>query len=319
MRTAYAHDSVTPQEMKEKALTRVLVHLLLAFFLANAANKFFTADLDADAKRYALIFDFAGEAPDQYRILPLLALKALCQWTSFHTAVLIFNFALGFISLELFVPFLRKYPVQTRYTFSVLFSAGFIYTLYTGWRPDTLGLLVLCQVTALVGWKMPQGMPRNVVLTLLLAAMAFSRAEIALLTGVFLALHGRRQWVWLVVWCGMAIGVQFLLSRYLFPSATYQTQKVMLADNLRLYYILRNPATWLLAAVCIIWWRGLSTYVRRTYRKFYYFYLIGISYLLLVLVIGRLNELRLYLPFLPLLMMMLNSESTDDGKKVSPI
>ncbi|MEM7039731.1 MAG: hypothetical protein AAF570_22345, partial [Bacteroidota bacterium] len=67
---------------------RLLFHALLAFFLANAANKFFVVDLEYEMENgfYARIFNFQGDAPDQYRILPLLPLKLLCDQLPFNHA-----------------------------------------------------------------------------------------------------------------------------------------------------------------------------------------------------------------------------------------
>jgi hypothetical protein len=298
---------------------RVLIHLLLAAFLSNAANKFFVADVEADASRYDLIFRSLGEAPDQYRILPLLGLKALCHWMPFHTAVLVFNFVLGFVCLELFMPLLGAWKWRTKMAFSVLFSAAYIYTLYTGWRPDTLGLLAICQLVTLLALRVPQGVVWVVAMTLGLIALAFSRAEMALVYAFVIALHFGRRWVLAFAWMGLAVAVQLTLSKLIFPDAHYTTQTVMLSDNLSGYYLVRNPSTWLILAACLIWWKPLSTYVRNTWRKFFYFYLAALGYVVLVLVIGRINEYRLYLPFLPLLLMLLMHATHQNEQKTSAV
>ncbi len=305
--------------MKAQRFIGIVVHLLLAAFLSNAANKFFVAAMEEDASRYDLIFRFVGDAPDQYRILPLLGLKALCLCMPFHTAVLVFNFVLGFVCLELFMPFLKAWKWRKKMAFSVLFAAAYIYTLYTGWRPDTLGLLAICQVVALMALRLPKGLAGQVAMTLGIVALAFSRAEIAMVYAFVLALHFGRRWLLAVVWMAMAAGVQLLLSEVCFPDASYGGAKVMITDNLRGYYLVRNPATWLILAACLIWWKPLSTYVRNTWRNFFYFYLAALGYLLLVLVIGRINEYRLYLPFLPLLLMLLMQASNQDGQKTSTV
>jgi hypothetical protein len=304
--------------MKLQDAIRVLVHLMLAAFLANAANKFFVPDLEADESRYRLIFQFIGEAPDQYRILPLLPLKALCSIWTWHTAVLVYNFALGFLCLEMFTPLLPWKGQHQRLAFSAVFSVAFIYLLYTGWRPDTLGLLLVCLAVCLLALRMKEGPVKDMAITLVLIALAFSRAEIAMAYGFVLALQGRRRWAMAVLWVGMAAGVQLLLSKVVFPKAQYTTDTVMLKANLSGYYLVRNPATWLILAMCLIWWKALSTYLKTSWKKFFYFYLAALGYVLLVLVIGRVNEYRLYLPFLPLLL-LLNAATNYHGQKTSSL
>ena len=74
------------QEKTKHILLRIAVHILLAAFLANAANKFFVADLDYEFANgfYEKIFVGLGDAPDQYRILPLGPLKLLCGYLPFE-------------------------------------------------------------------------------------------------------------------------------------------------------------------------------------------------------------------------------------------
>lgn len=287
-------------------ILRILIHLLLAAFLANAANKFFVGDLEYEAEHqfYARIFDSQGDAPDQYRILPLLPLKALTSRLSFNYSVLIYNIFFGFLALELFSFLMRGWSESRKYSFVALFSILYIYCQYTGWRPDTMGLMVAVAGTLALAEGMKTGPIRHLALLGGIALISFCRADIALAYAVIFAFYYTENWIWRGAMVLVPIAAQLLLQSVLFPDAEYYSEKFMLWDNLRLYYLLRHPATYLILAVLIAWRKPIFTFLRSSLKKYWGAYIIFGGYLLLVLFIGRLNEYRLYLPFVPFFLVM---------------
>ena len=293
-------------------LLRLGCHIFLAILLSQAANKFFVVDLDYELEHgfYARIFAFHGDAPDQYRILPLLPLKWICEWLPFNHAVLIYNLIFGFFALELQWRLASSKSIHWRWGLSFGLAVLYIFFQYTGWRPDTLGLLVLCQVGVLCLRDIRDRSLRFLAWGAVVIALSFSRAEVALIYALFGTFHQLPSYG---LWIPIPIATQLLLKWVIFPRAGYYTDVVMLKDNLSLFYLLRNPATFLLIAALIAFWRPISEFVKATFRKNLYFYLLVIGYLCLVMVIGRVNEYRLYLPFIPLLLLITHARKPGSG------
>lgn len=312
-------------KVEENVWIRWAFHFLLAAFLANAANKFFVADLEYEAKNgfYAKIFEFQGDAPDQYRILPLLGLKMLAGYMPFNTAVLTFNFWLSFIFFEgirmLVLQNLRvQRSKQGRWAIgsSIVFAVGYIFCQYTGWRPDTMGLLVICLGVLLAAGLRKDPATRALLLFIGIIALSFSRADIALVYALFVAIYVFRSWWLRVPLVLIPAGVQALLQFVLFPDARYYSDTIMLKDNLSLFYLLRNPATYLILALVMLYLTDLRDFFRRSLDRFKLFYILVVGYILLVLVVGRLNEYRLYLPILLILIYIRRETGSWHEKKV---
>jgi len=289
----------------QKLLLRLLVHGLLAIFLANAANKFFVVDLDYEAEHqfYAKIFAGLGDAPDQYRILPLLPLKWLCSQLPFNQAVMVYNLGFGFLAFELFAWIMGGIRQRKKFTFNILFAGAYIYAQYTGWRPDTMGLVFLSafMVSPLFICKARSQLTLTGALgmSVLMAALAFSRADIAMVFAFYLGIYHAQNWFFRILWVVLPVLVQYLLMIQLYPEASYYSDKVMLLDNLSGYYLLRHPGTYLLLALGCVYFRPIQRFIRQTWDQ-KWFYVLCLAYLGLVLVVGRVNEYRLYLPFVPI-------------------
>ena len=288
---------------------RIVFHVLLATFVANAANRFFIPDLQFEEEHqfYEAIFNFEGQAPDQYRILPLLMIKTVRgalrlgrPSTPFNHGVLVFNFICGFLIFELLFGLLHYKDEARRIGFNILLAVGYIYTQYTGWRPDTLGLLFLCLLYVFWIDRKKETVYLHLFFLLLLA---FSRADIALIYGVFMGMTRVKNWAIRGLFVAIPIAVQMALQFYFFKEATYYTKPMMFWDNLVGYYLAYNPATWLILALVVWYFKEIKKYIAITYQKVPTFYWLLGGYLLLILVVGRLNEYRLYLPFIPLLIL----------------
>lgn len=292
--------------MSREAFSRIFFHVLAAAFAAIAANKFFILNLEAEAADpfYQRIIEFRGEAPDQYRILPLLGLKLLRLQFPFHHSVMILNGVTAFVVLECLWVLLGSRSWQQKTTFNLLFCTLFIYTQYTGWRPDTMALLALCCVLVVWMKEGKAGGLREGGFLLGLVALSFSRADVALAYAVFFGAVSLGNWPLRLLAFVIPIGIQALLQLVLFPDAPYYTHFFMLKDNLSGYYLVMNPATWLLAALLVARGGEIISFIKESIRKNPYFYLVFTMYAALVLVTGRLNEYRLYLPFVPLFLLL---------------
>lgn len=299
---------------------RWIIHLLLAIFLANAANKFFVGDLEYELNNgfYARIFAFVGDAPDQYRILPLLPLKAFATRLSFNYSVLLYNCIFAFLVFEASWAIMGKIRSSIKYAVIFLFALLYIYCQYTGWRPDTMGLMTVVSALVLVADRLSAGALRSVMLVVLVMALTFSRAEIALIFAIYLAIYQVKAWPLRIVLLLLPLAGQLALQGLIFPEAAYYSKKMMLWDNLRLYYILRHPATYLFAAAGLAFWQPIWQFVRETFRAYRYIWLLLGAYLVLVLVVGRLNEFRLYLPFFPLFLWMACNLKTHTSNEKTP-
>lgn len=291
---------------------RVIIHGLLAVFLANAANKFFVADLEYELEHgfYKAIFNFVGDAPDQYRVLPLIPLDWLCDFLPFNHAVLVYNFIFTFVVLELFLFILRPMAQKKIFAVALLFVLGYNLCQFSGWRPDTMGLLFFATLLVLplkLAGNLLSRPAAQSLLTLGLIGLAFCRADVAMVYAFFLAIYQNSHWTVRMIWLMLPVGVQILLQFVLFPDATYYSKTVMVMDNLSGYYLLRHPATYLIVAVVLLWGKQIKEFIQASWKyKWFYFALVG--YLGLVFVIGRLNEYRLYLPFLPLFFFIWNEK-----------
>lgn len=286
---------------------RLAYHTLLAAFLANAANRFFIPDLDYELEHrfYQRIFEGVGDAPDQYRILPLLVLdacwrllKAIRPGTPWNHAVLLFNGLFGFMVLEGFYRLATFWTAYQRLLFNLLFAAAYIYTQYTGWRPDTLGLELACILCVWL-WQNAPGRPYWSLPAI--TALALCRADVALVFALFQAIYlERARWLKTVL-VAIPVVTQYVLQTFLFPNARYYTQPFMLFDNLGGYYLAYNPATWGILAAVWLFWDAIRAFARQVRSNYPWLPWLLAGYTGLVLIVGRLNEYRLYLPFIPLL------------------
>lgn len=287
-------------------IRRIMIHLLLAAFVANAANKFFVPDLEYEAAHsfYARIFAFQGDAPDQYRILPLLPVKLLCYWMPFNTAVLIYNFICTFLCFSIFGRLLRGVEAAKAWGFQFVFAGAYIYTQYTGWRPDTMGLVLIAAALAWWNVSVKEDRLRQAGLLAGILALAFSRSDFALAIALFHAVYHVKSWPLRLALVAIPLSAQLLLQWVLFPQAHYYTQTVMIFDNLSGYYLLRNPATYILLASVLAFWPAISKGFAWLRVHYPYFLLIFAAYFVLVLWVGRVNEFRIFLPFCPTLLVL---------------
>ena len=264
-----------------------------------------------------------GAAPEQYRI----GVKLTAWWLvkhlgwSFRYGYTLIDVIASVIGALLVYDLLQRRPAIRRANAAVQWfvSAGFLallcyYLLWQGFffRPETLPSLGFTACMAWL-WTVPRTTRRGTVLTICgllaaAAAQAWVRADLpcALNAGIFLAclagsgrglsLSKRAALVTSLVSIGIAAGIQLYIMRVLYPQANYaKTPLFMLAHDWHqpltfppfLVYML--PVAWTAVQV----WRQRA--VLDTGSK-------GLAlgaaiYFVLWIVLGKLDEVRIFFPF----------------------
>lgn len=283
--------------MMHRPWQRLLVFAFLAGGMAHAINKLFIPELEADADVYARLMEGTGHAPDQYRILPIMLLYPFTALAGWSHGVLISNFIAGiFVLLQLWnMAAHRGIQVQTAQSF--LFAVVFIFTLITGWRPETLWVLVIFNLT--IPW-INEYRVSWIRFFLGLFLLSLARADVAVWISAALLARNLKDWKYAIAGIGLGIGIQYLLMKIVFPEAAYYTHVVMILDNLSGWYLFRNPATYFILAALLIWRVQLISWFRNHLDAENQRLLLAcVLYVILIFMIGRINEYRLYLWFLP--------------------
>lgn len=266
----------------------------------------------------------AGLAPEQYRI----GVKFTAWWLVRH---LHWHFRYGFALLDLIgliTAVLLTYNMLERrpavrdaslalqwFAAAVTFGLAAYYLMWVGFffRPETLPSVGL---TAVMAWlwaaRHKSGAGRNAViaggLLLASAAMGWVRADIpcALNGGFFLisltrsgkdlSLPRRLATVTSLLCVAVAAGTQFYIMHVLYPQATYGT-----IPRIMVFRELKRPlglVAFLIFMLPILW-TGLEAWQKRTRMDGWSRGLIFGStiYLLTWIVMGRIEEVRIFIPF----------------------
>lgn len=286
-------------------------YLGAAVFAALASYRMHIQGIEADAfPIFEAITDLQGRAPDQYRILPYLLLGALQDLFSLLAGVRVtprypiiaFDAAFLLASMVLLERLVRRPWIRL---LNVILAAIYPYLMFDGYRPIasfilTLGCLSMLLMTqAPAAWRKP-------AFVVLLIAFAFTRADVALLFAVVsFSWLGWRYWQWAPV-LALPVIIQLLLSRVLFPDAVYFSPLVMLADNLSGRFLAASPLSYLLLGTLVICWRPLTGFARLAWGSHRLPLLSLIGYGALLFVIARPNEYRLFLPMLPIVLVLVS-------------
>jgi len=307
-------------EARWPGVRRVAFHLLLAVFVARANDEHFRSFIDWEGARgfYRAILTLQGHAPDQYRILPLLPLRLLEHWMSFRYAVLALNLVALFLCLELFWWTLAHRPPRQRVLVSLLFAALAHFTLYPGWRPDTSALLALCALSLAPLRALPPSRRRDALLVGGITMLSFARADVALVYGIFLQ-SGRRAAGWARALVLLApLAVQLLLARVVFPQATTYARIWALGDNLSPRTV-ETATTFLLLALLLASWESARRWLGEVARNDRPLALACLVLFAAVLCFGRVNEYRLFLPLLPMLLVADGEREGQEAWKASRV
>lgn len=311
---------------------RWAIFVLLASFTALSAYKLHEPHLIRFADNYHAIIDFTGPAPDQYRILPYLMIKTLMYCLDFNYATLLFNF-LCFVPLYwlLHCRILVALPPRTRYAVLIVFALIYPVAMIWGYRPVTVFLVLLVTQVVATYQRLPRLALRSyemMSLLFYLSLISFTRADIAFLTALFLCLYlgNRLPLVVRASYLALPVLAQFLLSRVIFTDAEWSHVFVTFFLNISSwkYLGLSSPLVYLVLATALAFpesSRSLARFFLTRHRRV--LLLLG-AYMLLLLFVGRPREFRLFLPFTPMFLMVLNdfyeykSAETRDRKSMTP-
>ncbi len=308
--------------LRPQLLTRVL---LLATVLGVCDQSYWQySDVDHYAKGYWLPFvQGAGAAPEQYRI----GVKMTAWWLVQHLS---WEFRYGFTLMDVLAAIagallvydllLRRPAIRQSTTALQWFaSAGFVLLVcyYMAWvgfffRPETLPSFGL---TACMAWlwtlrRDERGRPVLTICGLIAAAaaQAWIRADVpcALNAGILLASTvgtgrglsiSRRASIFTAAVCiAVAAGTQFYIMRVLYPHASYGNIPVFMVTH-----DLHQPLTYppFLIFIVPLAWSGFQAWRQRAVldtgtRGL----LLGAAiYLVLWILLGKLDEVRIFIPF----------------------
>jgi hypothetical protein len=294
----------------EKA-SRHLGLLLAAAFSAWASYRIHVLPIeDMALPILAQIVDLQGRAPDQYRVLPYLLIGALHFLQEFFAGapstlrypVLVFDC----VSLFAASTMLRRLlPANSALHFSLALLLLYPYLMFDGYRPISAFILFLSVLAVLsmkeLGSANTASAWRYLLLVLLLSA---SRADVALMiaaAGLGLARPGV-----LVSITSLAIPLlmQGLLQWLIFPEAEYFSAVVMVQDNLSGRFLFASPLTWLLAGLALLYLQQIRTISCFAWRCYRVTAVVVLGYVLTLFIVARPNEYRLFLPMLPVILLL---------------
>lgn len=261
------------------------------------------------------LVDLSGRAPDQYRVIPYLLIGFIRDLINLlpgidvelRYPVLIFDSLFLFLSIMA----LRVYFSEVggeKIVWYLLLAYPFL--MFDGYRPTASFILFLSiQLVALMrnadagksnAWWYFAGM---------IVVMSFTRADVAFLLAVSALGLANASMPAKAAIAAIPLVVQFLLSTVIFAEAEYFSRLIMLADNLSLRFLMTSPLTYLVFGLLLFYWTAVAAFVRRAAKTHRVILLAMAGYVLTLLVIARPNEYRLFLPFLPLVLWMLQESN----------
>jgi len=286
--------------------------LLLAFFASYTTYFIFFTDNDY-LEFYKIILEFNGNAPDQYRIIPYLLMKPIIHvfslklnfFTAFKLTIIIFNTIFLFMTFLLLSKLIKNIHTSILFVIFIGFSMFYPLAMFSGPRPVTAFYIFLISLYFFLFSKEKE---LTLPLVTVYILLAFSRPDLAMvvLISTIFYIHGKYHILKAILLFLLPIISHLLTSKIIFPNAVYYCKKIMLYDNISLNFIVHTPGTYLVVAVFLLFYQSIKQMVQLTISKYKYFYIAITLYLLVIFVVGRINELRLYLPFFPMVLYMLN-------------
>jgi hypothetical protein len=283
--------------------------MLLCFFSALASYRLFLEGFeDIVAEGLEAIIAGEGRAPDQFRILPYLLLGLIREFSSsigvegWKIPILLFETLSLFAAACFLRPLFRSRKEADAGILLLLLVYPFL--MFDGVR--SIAAFILFQSSMMLtlfhcGWN---GLTRKLGFVVALVLFSLTRADIALLVGLVCAIcMGLRVWE-IVLLVSIPVITQLILSNVVFPEAEYYSALIMLAENLTFNYLLNNPLSYLLAGLLLLRTEAIKEFLRGQDKSGLIICCLMLAYFVTVLVIGRPNEYRLFLPFLPILLLL---------------
>lgn len=278
----------------------------LSFFSSYTTSVMFF--LEKDYIDFGNIMDFSGGAPDQYRVLPYLLIKSIVYvlplkisyLESIKFSVIIFNTFFLFMSFYILTKFIRLSDYKMTLIF-IGFSLFYPISMFLGPRPVTALYFFLISLYLFLYDKNNK---LTVFLLFVYIAISFSRPDLSIVVLVSTIFNMEKKYGFSIILFLFSIPVisHLIISQLIFPDAVYYCKKIMFYDNLSLSYMVHTPGVYLVAAILFLYYSFIKEMVIETFYEYKFFYIGVIFYFLVILVVGRINELRLYLPLIPMML-----------------
>lgn len=265
------------------------------------------------------VINLHGRAPDQYRVLPYLLIKAIDSLAALlpmnthglRVPILVFDtLCLTAAALAL----RSTFPRAVSQNFVWLLFLIYPFLMFDGYRPISAFILLLCVlcISAIMWMRRSDDANQPWALGTILL-LSFTRADIALLyAAVYLGATNAHIALKIVALLTPLIA-QFLLTRVLFPEAQYFSAILMLRENLRGAFLLGSPLTYLALALILYYWQAIAAFTKQLFVELPIVAVATAGYVLLLLVIAMPNEYRLFLPLLPIVLWRIEEAAQRSG------
>ena len=260
------------------------------------------------------IVEFEGRAPDQYRILPYLLLSATRQFLE-----LFFQQDIGwkypiilFETLSLFLASISLTLIMRRNEHKVLvlllLFLCFPFLMFDGIRA-TASFILLLSASMLLLCNYPAIVKTKVLFFFLLLAFSFTRADVALLVGLIASIYLRFSIVEKIIVALIPLIIQYLLITFIFVDAEYFSELIMIGDNISLVYFAGNPMSYLLIGLVIFFWEKTRGLISELIKNQPMVFILMVGYIGVIFIIGRPNEYRLFIAYLPIVLTILEQRA----------
>jgi len=286
-------------------MSKILFYFLGSLFSALVSYRIHVENVE----QFALpileaIINFEGRAPDQYRLIPYLLIGFIqnaIQWLAGSEDSSKFA-VVGFDTLCLFAAAMvldAKFVSDKNPLLIVALFLVYPYTMFDGYRPTGAYLLFLSSIAVILIYHQSIQF-RSLKLLILILVFSFSRADVALLMAAIAATSKLSSTVEKAVLLCIPLGCQLLLQYVIFPEAEYFTTVFMLADNLSLQYLANSPLSYLWLGLLIIYRRVIGRFLHYLVQNNPSVLIVLGGYTLVLLLVARPNEYRLFLPLIPI-------------------
>ena len=295
-------------KMNDKMYRTYSLYCLLSVFAAFASYRLHLEGFEkVVGDGLDAIINGTGRAPDQYRIFPYLVLagmkESLSPWfgESWKYSILLFE-ALSLFGSALF---LRGVSSRVPSSYISLLLLIYPFLMFDGVRSIAAFILLMSSIFIFFFSHPSPRVRVKLGFYAMLVLFSFTRADIALLVGLVCSVY-----MLLGIWekcitVAIPLICQLLLSTKIFPNAQYYSDLIMVSDNISLVHFFNNPMTYLLSGCAIYYWSSIREFMIHLYQEQKFILLLLAGYLLTVFIVGRPNEYRLFLPMLPIILLIL--------------